>query len=376
MNATADVAANFVYDPPAGTLLTTGTHTLSVTVFPTASGYGSATATVTLTVNKGAQVITFPPIRDRTTDESPVYLSATASSGLPIAYSVISGPAKIDGTTLVITDRGLIKVQAAQAGDSNYLPATATQSFTATLGKAAVSSVVNAASYSAMPLASGSYGVAFGAGFASDPATADSVPLPTQLGGTTVKVTDSGGHEALAGLVYVSYSQLNFVLPDGLTPGPGTLEITNSTGKTVSVNFNVAAIAPALFTSDASGKGTAAALFLIVAPDGTLQTVPAVSCSGTPVVCAATPVDVSQPGTKVYVSLYGTGIRGRSGLGGVSLTSGGASLPVTYAGPQPTYPGLDQVNAQLDPSLAGSGQIVLQLNVDGTAANPVTINIK
>src|SRR5262245_11937955 len=48
-----------------------------------------------------------------------------------------------------------------------------------------------------------------------------------------------------------------------------------------------------------------------------------------------------------YLSLYGTGIAGRSSLDAVRCAIGGTSLPVGYAGPTGGWPGLDQVNVRL-----------------------------
>ena len=54
-----------------------------------------------------------------------VWLSATATSGLDVSYSVTSGPAQIySGSGLIITGTGPVTVQASQAGDTNWLPAT------------------------------------------------------------------------------------------------------------------------------------------------------------------------------------------------------------------------------------------------------------
>jgi uncharacterized protein (TIGR03437 family) len=54
------------------------------------------------------------------------------------------------------------------------------------------------------------------------------------------------------------------------------------------------------------------------------------------------------------------------------------SAPVTYAGPQGTYAGLDQVNVQLPSGVAaaGPGTIVLQLTVDRQPSNQVTLSIQ
>ncbi|PYT17240.1 MAG: hypothetical protein DMG59_07925, partial [Acidobacteria bacterium] len=52
------------------------------------------------------------------------------------------------------------------------------------------------------------------------------------------------------------------------------------------------------------------------------------------------------------------------------------SVPVLYAGPQPNYAGLDQVNVGLSLSLRGAGESNVVLTVDGKSSNTVTINIK
>ena len=50
-------------------------------------------------------------------------VSATASSGLPVTFSIVSGPATIDGNLITITGTGTVIVRASQAGDSTYAPA-------------------------------------------------------------------------------------------------------------------------------------------------------------------------------------------------------------------------------------------------------------
>jgi uncharacterized protein (TIGR03437 family) len=102
---------------------------------------------------------------------------------------------------------------------------------------------------------------------------------------------------------------------------------------------------------------------------------PVFNCTGSPTVCTAVPLNLGTSATSVYLVLFGTGIRGRSSLAGVSVTLGATALNVTYAGAQSTFPGLDQVNVLLDRSLIGQGLLPLQLTVDGVAANPVTVDI-
>ncbi|MGB8261762.1 MAG: chitobiase/beta-hexosaminidase C-terminal domain-containing protein [Terracidiphilus sp.] len=74
-----------------------------------------------------SQTINFPqPASPVTYGVKPVTLSATASSGLAVTFSVVSGPGKVSGTsgsTLTITGAGTIVVAANQAGNSTYYPA-------------------------------------------------------------------------------------------------------------------------------------------------------------------------------------------------------------------------------------------------------------
>ena len=50
--------------------------------------------------------------------------------------------------------------------------------------------------------------------------------------------------------------------------------------------------------------------------------------------------------------------------------------PVTYAGLQGTFIGLDQINALLTRTLAGKGEVDLVVTVDGKVANTTRVNIK
>jgi uncharacterized protein (TIGR03437 family) len=47
-----------------------------------------------------------------------------------------------------------------------------------------------------------------------------------------------------------------------------------------------------------------------------------------------------------------------------------------YAGAQPQYAGLDQIDVLLPQSLAGKGDVVIQVTVDGQAANPGHVTIQ
>ena len=72
---------------------------------------------------KSPQTLTFPEFPSRTFGDAPSVMSATASSGLPVTLSLVSGPATLAGDLLTVTAAGTVLVRASQGGDSNYSPA-------------------------------------------------------------------------------------------------------------------------------------------------------------------------------------------------------------------------------------------------------------
>jgi hypothetical protein len=82
----------------------------------------AATVTRTFNVNQASQTINFTSIPDQNFGSN-INLSATASSGLPVSFSLVSGSATLSGNLLTPTGLGTITVRASQSGNSNYLPA-------------------------------------------------------------------------------------------------------------------------------------------------------------------------------------------------------------------------------------------------------------
>ena len=78
----------------------------------------------------------------------------------------------------------------------------------------------------------------------------------------------------------------------------------------------------------------------------------------------------------MFLTLYGTGIRGRSSLAGVTCRIGGVDAPVIFADAQGGFVGLDQVNVRVPRVLAGRGEVELVLTVDGQATNTVRVNLQ
>ena len=178
--------------------------------------------------------------------------------------------------------------------------------------------------------------------------TADSIAsLFGTLNGNQVTVTDKNGVTRNATVFYASGTQINFVVPPNTALGQATIQVGTQTAQA-----NIQQYAPTIFTTNGQGTGPAAAI--------------AVNAGGTQV---AIPIDLSKG--PVYVSLYGTGIRHRTNLSDVVVRINGLPVPVLYAGPAPGFEGLDQINIQLPPSLAGSREVIISVGL----SNTVNLNI-
>jgi gliding motility-associated-like protein len=111
---------------------TPGSYPITVTTGTlNAANYNFSFVNSTLTVTLATQTITFAPISGKKYGDAPFALSASSDAGLPVSYTVISGPANVNGNTLTITGTGTVTVAADQAGDNSYAPAAqVTQTFT------------------------------------------------------------------------------------------------------------------------------------------------------------------------------------------------------------------------------------------------------
>jgi uncharacterized protein (TIGR03437 family) len=217
-----------------------------------------------------------------------------------------------------------------------------------------------------------SLATASGMNLAMQSATAVSTPWPTTLGGVTIQVTDSTSVPRPAGLLFVSPMQINFEIPAGTAPGPAMVLINNGVFQT-SATVQMQPVAPGLFEINNLDVAAATAVRMVI-PANFQSSVAVFQCVDTPGSCRLVPID---PGVDapVYLSFYGTGISGRSSLSNVTVTIDGMSFPALYAGPQPQFPGLDQVNVPLSLSLRGAGVVNVTVTVDGVTSNPVQIQI-
>ena len=227
-------------------------------------------------------------------------------------------------------------------------------------GETPVPVVVSAASPS-IGVTADSLASVYGDRLATKAESAAGPPWPLALGDIPgVRITDAAGKTQDVELLYVSPSQMNVHIPAGTATGPATLAFP-FTG-------------PAIFSLNGSGSGVAAASALRILPGGQLQSpVPVFQCDSKGD-CTAAPIDTGLD-TPVFLSLYGTGLRGASSLAGVTVTIGGLQVQPSYAGPQNQLPGLDQVNVPLPLALRGKGLVDVTVTADGVVSNAVQIRI-
>jgi hypothetical protein len=128
LDASTSVAGSFVYTPQAGTVLQAGMQTLSVTFTPTNTAqYSTATASVSLTVNKATPTLSWPTPASIAsgTALSATQLDATAQVAGTFAYNPPSG-------TVLSAGAHTLAVTFTPADTADYTTATASVQLTVT----------------------------------------------------------------------------------------------------------------------------------------------------------------------------------------------------------------------------------------------------
>ena len=170
-----------------------------------------------------------------------------------------------------------------------------------------------------------------------------------------IDVTDSAGVTRRAVLLYASATQINYLIPPETAAGRATVSVSSGGQPAAAGVIYVERVAPTLF---------AVAQLVRVSADGS-RTDQAVS--------AADPIDFGAAGDRLFLVLYGTGLRNASRG---SLQIGSTSVPLAYMGSQGEFPGLDQINVELPRTLAGAGKVTLNFSADGKAANPLAFTFR
>jgi uncharacterized protein (TIGR03437 family) len=201
-------------------------------------------------------------------------------------------------------------------------------------------SVVNAASYQP-GLSPGSLATVFGVNLAGGAAAMPAFPWPSRVGNVTLSLDG-----APVPLVYLSDSQINFLVPANVPQGTADLVVSTPLGASVVVRIPIDPVSPGIFFDPATGLGA-----IRVAGD--------------------------------FVEIYATGlgpVHTAYGFQQTDLTPqvfiGSVPAPeISYSGLAPGWLGLYQVNARIPPG-AGSGTQPLYLVINGRRSNEVRVQIK
>jgi hypothetical protein len=193
---------------------------------------------------KEDQSITFDPLAPKTFGDAAFNLSATSTSGLPVSFSVVSGPATINGSTLTIIGAGDVTVRASQAGDAQFKPATdVDQTFTVAKAAASISLSNLAQTYDGSPKSAsattspvGLSGVALTYdGSATAPTNAGSYAVAASLTNANYSAADATGT-----LVISSANQtITFAALSNKTFGDAPFALTATASSGLSVGYQI-----------------------------------------------------------------------------------------------------------------------------------------
>ena len=165
------------------------------------------------------QTIAYGPIGDHCYGDT-IALAAAASSGLPVSFAVISGPATITGNILKVIGLGTVTVEAVQPGNANYLAAESYLSFKATPAPLTITAKAQSSIYgSALPALRASY-----AGFVNGDTPASLAMLPALT--TAATATSDVGSYAIAVSRAADVDYTITYVPGTLTITPAPLTIT------------------------------------------------------------------------------------------------------------------------------------------------------
>lgn len=215
-------------------------------------------------------------------------------------------------------------------------------------------------------LSPGEIGAIFGQGLTNTTEVATTQPLPTTLAGVQVFIDG-----APAPLFFAAPTQINFQVPRtttsttplfGVQSATALIEIV-SNGQVIRAGaFQIGPTVPAVFTTNSSGTGAAAAVDAFTG--------------------AAAPFNAKRSdGTQNIISVFGTGLGADATdvdgdvKASVQVTIDGAATTVNYAGRAPGFTGLNQLNITLPASIT-SGTHTLIVSRNNIPGRLVTIAVK
>ncbi len=242
--------------------------------------YAAPDKTGTLTIAKASQTIDFGPLANKVFKDAPFTISATATSGLPVTFKIISGPAYISGggATIYLKGAGTVKIRASQAGNSNYKAAPVVDQ-TFEVEKATTTLNVS-------KLSQPYTGTARNVTVATTPLSLTGVTVVYKQGGIAVAPIDAGTYEVEVTLNNVNYQA---------TPVNTQLVITKANQTINFPTIGTKSLAAGTFNLNATATSGLPITFAIVSGPATVSG-NTVTMTGTGIV----KVRATQPGTSNY----------------------------------------------------------------------------
>ena len=215
----------------------------------------------------------------------------------------------------------------------------------------------------------------FSQGLSQTTEVAPAVPLPITLAGRSVVISHTVGIEKTAELIFVSPTQINYVIPPGLPPGRAFVKVREGDRLVRAGVIEITRTAPGLFTLTSDGSGLPAAFVLRVKSDRTQSYELIASFDPDQGKFVPIPIDLDSETDMVFLGLLGTGFRNRSSLDVVTAKIDGMPVEALYAGMQ-GFPGVDQVNLRIPRDMMRRGEVDVEVAVEGRAVNVVKVVIK
>ena len=332
----------------------TATGAVSVAASQAGNGTWAAAASVTNTFNvlKVPQTITFTPPGTQFTTNT-LLLTATASSGLPVSFAVISGPATLSGgSNITFTATGAVSVAASQTGSVTWAAATSvTNTFNVLAAAQTISFTPPGAQYVTNTLvlaATASSGLPVSFAVISGPATLSggSNLTFTATGAVSVAASQTGSVIwAAAPSITNTFSVLkvpqtiSFTAP-GTQYATNTLKLAATASSGLPVSFAVVS-GPATLSGGSNVTFTATGAVSVAASQtGSVTWAAAPSVTNTfNVLAAAQTISFTPPGAQYVTNTLVLAATASSGLpvsfavvAGPATLSGGSNLTFTATG--------------------------------------------
>ena len=240
--------------------------------------------------------------------------------------------------------------------------------------KPTVSGVVNGASF-ANPTTGGLLGSIFGTNLALSPLMAESVPVPTTLGGSSVQING-----VAAPLFFVSPGQINFQVPwELLGQTQASITVTSNGVMSDPQTINLAPFHPGIFATNATGTGQGTILIAatgeVAAPSGSIPgraARPVTRGDFISIFCTGLGTVTNQPATGAPASANPLSMTPAT----PSVTIGGAPATMSFSGLSPGFVGLNQVNVQVPGNAPTGDAVEVVLTIGGVTSNTVTIAVQ